>query len=108
MSFIEKIMSWFGGKVVPSADIGRQLPPSREAEELLPKEARKETKAEEKVKPKKKASAKKAGYTKASLDKMTKAQLVDLGKKEFKLDLNKNKAKAVLVKAVLDANKKVR
>ena len=116
MSLLERIMSWFGGKVVPSANTveeviaGTQLPPTWEAEELLPKEARKEVKAKEKpkAKSKKKAPAKKAGHTKASLDKMTKAQLVDLGKKEFKLDLNKNKAKAVLVKAVLDANKKVR
>ena len=116
MSLLERIMSWFGGKALPSANTveeviaGTQLPPTWEAEELLPKEARKEVKAKEKpkTKSKKKAPAKKAGHTKASLDKMTKAQLVDLGKKEFKLDLNKNKAKAVLVKAVLDANKKVR
>ena len=108
MSFIEKIMSWFGGKVVPSADIGQQLPPSWEAEELLPKEARKETKAKEKVKPKKKASAKKAGYTKASLDKMTKAQLIELGKKEFKIELNKKETKVTLVKILLGTIKKAR
>ena len=116
MSLLERIMSWFGGKALPSANTveeviaGTQLPPTWEAEELLPKEARKDVKAKEKpkTKSKKKAPAKKAGHTKASLDKMTKAQLIELGKKEFKLDLNKNKAKAVLVKAVLDANKKVR
>ena len=116
MSLLERIMSWFGGKALPSANTveeviaGTQSPPTWEAEELLPKEARKEVKAKEKpkTKSKKKSPAKKAGHTKASLDKMTKAQLIELGKKEFKLDLNKNKAKAVLVKAVLEANKKVR
>tara|TARA_B100000427_G_C15482498_1_gene583750 strand:- start:1012 stop:1356 length:345 start_codon:yes stop_codon:yes gene_type:complete len=114
MSLLERIMSWFGGKALPSANVveeaivGHQLPPTWEAEELLPEEARKEVKAKEKPKTKKKTPAKKTGHTKASLDKMTKAQLVELGKKEFKLDLNKNKAKIVLVKAVLDANKKVR
>ena len=116
MSLLERIMSWFGGKALPSANVveeaivGHRLPPTWEAEELLPEEARKEVKAKEKpkAKSKKKAPAKKAGHTKASLDKMTKAQLIELGKKEFKLDLNKNKAKAVLVKAVLEANKKVR
>ena len=114
MSLLERIMSWFGGKALPSANVveeaivGHRLPPTWEAEELLPKEARKEVKAKEKpkAKPKKKAPAKKAGHTKASLDKMTKSQLIELGKKEFKLDLNKNKAKTVLVKSVLDAQKR--
>ena len=53
MSLLERIMSWFGGKVVPSANTGEeviagtQLPPTWESEELLPKEARKEVKAKE-------------------------------------------------------------
>tara|TARA_Y100000034_G_scaffold10914_1_gene11435 strand:+ start:24004 stop:24354 length:351 start_codon:yes stop_codon:yes gene_type:complete len=116
MSIIEKIMSWFGGRAVPSANVveeviaGTQLSSTWEAEELLPKEAREETKAKEKpkAKPKKKASAKKAGYTKASLDKMTKAQLIELGKKEFKIELNKKETKMTLVKILLGTIKKAR
>jgi len=77
MSLLERIMSWFGGKALPSANVveeaivGHRLPPTWEAEELLPEEARKEVKAKEKpkAKPKKKAPVKKAGHTKASLDK---------------------------------------
>ena len=117
MSIIEKIMSWFGGKAIPSANVveevmaGTQLPSTWEAEELLPKEARDETKAKEKPKAKskpkaKKEPAKKAGHTKASLSKMTKAQLDELGKKEFNIDLDRRKAKAVLVKTLLDAQKR--
>ena len=121
MSLLERIMSWFGGKAVPSANVveevmaGTQLPSTWEAEELLPKEAREETKAKEKPKAKPKAKskpkakkepAKKAGHTKASLSKMTKAQLDELGKKEFNIDLDRRKAKAVLVKTLLDAQKR--
>ena len=46
------------------------------------------------------------GLTKASLSKMTKAQLDELGKKEFNIDLDRRKAKAVLVKTLLDAQKR--
>ena len=74
-----------------------------------------ETKAKEKPKAKPKAKskpkakkepAKKAGHTKASLSKMTKAQLDELGKKEFNIDLDRRIAKAVLVKTLLDAQKR--
>ena len=102
-------MSWFGGKAVPSANVveevmaGTQLPSTWEAEELLPKEAKEKPKAKPKAK---KEPAKKAGHTKTSLSKMTKAQLDELGKKEFNIDLDRRKAKAVLVKTLLDAQKR--
>ena len=114
-------MSWFGGRAVPSANVveevmaGTQLPSTWEAEELLPKDAREETKAKEKPKAKPKAKskpktkkepAKKAGHTKASLGKMTKAQLVTLATTEFNIKLDRNKTKATLVKELLGTIKK--
>ena len=53
----------------------------------------------------KKTAPKKAKVTKASLNKMTKAQLETWGKENLGIDIDRRKAKAALVKQLLDASK---
>jgi len=42
------------------------------------------------------------------IEMMTKAQLIELGKKEFKIELNKKETKMTLVKILLGTIKKAR
>ena len=53
----------------------------------------------------KKSTRKSSGLTKSSLGKMTKVQLEDYAKKEFKVDLDRRKKKADLVKEVVKLSK---
>jgi len=54
----------------------------------------------------KKSASKTGGLTKSSLDKMTKTQLEDYAKKEFKVDLDRRKKKQDLVDEVIKLSKK--
>jgi len=54
----------------------------------------------------KKSASKTGGLTKSSLGKMTKVQLEDYAKKEFKVDLDRRKKKQDLVDEVIKLSKK--
>jgi len=98
MGFFKKLTNWLGGTPAPVAnDIAQGMAgamPNYEPKEVPMKDERKPTKS---IKTK---------HTKASLNKMTKKQLEALGRKEFKLELDRRKSKAKLVTELLGTIKK--
>jgi len=93
--FMSRLMSKITGGT-PKAD-----PPPVDAEVV---QAAKAATAKKEAATKKPAK-KKGKVTKAQLNKMTKAQLETWGKENLGIDIDRRKAKAALVKQLLDASK---
>ena len=100
MSLLKWILSWFTS---PAPDVGVEAPKPTPA----PKKVHTPTtkKAEVKATPKAKAEPKEVKITKASLSKLTKAQLEAKGR-EFGFEVDKRKKKDDIVAEVLKASKK--